>query len=90
MPADITEEVRTRYQQTWAKPGAMTGMINWYQATLRSMGCSKGSPIITMPTLILWGQQDPHLSYKMAPLSVNWRFFPSLRCVQNDAFRFDD
>ncbi len=26
---------------------------------------------IEVPTLVLWGQQDPHISYEMAPLSVN-------------------
>jgi pimeloyl-ACP methyl ester carboxylesterase len=71
MPADFTEEERNRYRQAWAQPGAMTGMINWYRATLRSMGRSKVSSIITVPTLILWGRQDPHLSYEMAPLSVD-------------------
>ncbi len=26
---------------------------------------------IRVPTLVLWGQQDPHISYDMAPLSVD-------------------
>ncbi|MCP4285319.1 MAG: alpha/beta hydrolase, partial [Gammaproteobacteria bacterium] len=26
---------------------------------------------IQVPTLMLWGQQDPHISYEMAPLSID-------------------
>jgi pimeloyl-ACP methyl ester carboxylesterase len=47
------------------------GMINWYRATFRQMGNSAGSPRILPPTLVLWGQQDPHLSYEMAQLSLD-------------------
>ena len=35
------------------------------------MGRSKGSPKITVPALILWWQQDPHISYEMAPISID-------------------
>jgi pimeloyl-ACP methyl ester carboxylesterase len=70
MPDDFTEEARNRYRQAWAQPNAMTSMINWYRASIRQMGTSNLSPRIQAPTLILWGKQDPHLSYEMAPLSV--------------------
>jgi len=71
MPVDFTEEERNRYRQAWGQPGAMTGMINWYRASLRGMGKSVGSNKIQVPTLILWGKQDPHISYEMAALSVD-------------------
>ena len=70
MPDDFTEEERDRYRKAWNQPGAMTGMINWYRATMRRLGQSTVSPKIQVPTLILWGRQDPHISYEMAPLSV--------------------
>jgi pimeloyl-ACP methyl ester carboxylesterase len=71
MPDDFTEEERDRYREAWAVPGAMTGMINWYRASLRSLQGAKGTSQIRVPTLALWGQQDPHISYEMAPLSAD-------------------
>ena len=70
MPDDLKAEERDRYREAWAQPGAMTGMINWYRATLRRSPKARISSIIEAPTLVLWGQRDPHISYEMAPLSV--------------------
>lgn len=71
MPDDFTESKRDRYREAWGQPGAITGMINWYRATMRIMGQSTRSPQIQVSTLVLWGKQDPHISYEMAPLSVD-------------------
>lgn len=77
MPDDFTESERDRYREAWAQPRAMTSMINWYRAALRpsrpggSHPQSTASPEVQVPTLVLWGQQDPHISYEMAALSVN-------------------
>ena len=71
MPDDFTEEDRDRYRTAWSQPGAMTGMINWYRALMRQQSRSMRSLQIQVPTLVLWGQQDPHISYEMAPLSVD-------------------
>jgi pimeloyl-ACP methyl ester carboxylesterase len=71
MPDDFNEEQRDRYRKAWAQPGAMTSMINWYRASLRGSRRSKVPSKIQVPTLVLWGQQDPYLSYEMAPLSVD-------------------
>ena len=70
MPDDLTTKERNRYRKSWAQSNAMTSMINWYRASLRQLGKSSVSSKIQVPTLILWGQQDPHISYEMAPLSV--------------------
>jgi pimeloyl-ACP methyl ester carboxylesterase len=71
LPDDFNEEQRDRYRKAWAQPGAMTSMINWYRASLRGSRRSKMPSKIQVPTLVLWGQQDPYLSYEMAPLSVD-------------------
>jgi pimeloyl-ACP methyl ester carboxylesterase len=71
MPRDLTPAERDRYRQAWAQPGAITAMINWYRASLRHLGRSTASPRIRVPVLVLWGQRDPHLSYEMAPPSVD-------------------
>jgi pimeloyl-ACP methyl ester carboxylesterase len=71
MPTGLSEEERNRYREAWAQPGAMTGMINWYRAMFRRPPKLKRSPRISVPTLVVWGKQDPHLSYGMAPLSAD-------------------
>jgi len=70
MPINLTEKERNRYREAWAQPAAMTGMINWYRASLRQLQSSRKATRIQVPTLVLWGKQDPHISYEMAPLSV--------------------
>jgi len=72
MPKDLTEAERDRYREAWNQPGAMTGMINWYRALLRQGRGTRSVSQIQVPTLILWGQQDPHISYEMAPLSAEF------------------
>jgi pimeloyl-ACP methyl ester carboxylesterase len=71
MPAGLSEEERDHYREAWAQRDAMTGMINWYRSMLRHPPKLTGSPRIPVPTLVVWGKQDPHLSYGMAPLSVD-------------------
>ncbi|MEN8241459.1 MAG: alpha/beta hydrolase [Chloroflexota bacterium] len=72
LPKRLSDEARERYRTAWEQPGAIKAMINWYRASLRSMGKSELSPQIKVPTLILWGKRDPHLSYEMAPLSLEY------------------
>jgi len=71
MPDDFTAKECDRYQKAWAEPGAITSMINWYRASLQQLRKPMAASRIRVPTLVLWGQQDPHLSYEMAPLSVD-------------------
>jgi pimeloyl-ACP methyl ester carboxylesterase len=70
MPDDLTEQERERYRSAWTQPGAITAMLGWYRANFRPSGPSAESPRVRVPTLVLWGQQDPYMSYEMAPLSV--------------------
>ena len=71
MPDDLSEEERNRYREAWGQAGAMTAMINWYRSLMGGSQKRRGSPIIKVPTLVLWGKQDPHISYEMAQLSVD-------------------
>ncbi len=79
MAKGLSEEERNRYRDAWAQENAITSMINWYRAvSIRSSSQESTTSIrITVPTLILWGKQDPHISYEMAQLSEavceNWR-----------------
>ena len=71
LPAHLSEGALARYREAWGQPGAITGMINWYRATFRKTSSTTRAIKIQVPTLLLWGNQDPHLSYEMAPLSFD-------------------
>lgn len=64
-----------QYKQAWKQPGALTAMINWYRAAIRASAPGLASakspaPRITVPTLMLWGEQDGALGKELAPLSI--------------------
>lgn len=48
------------YEQAWQQPGALTGMLNWYRAGVRTIRAAAAAPAVRVhvPTLILWGKQD--------------------------------
>jgi len=83
MPDYFTEQERDRYREAWSQPQAMTSMINWYRALLQQPSKSTGPGNIQVPTLVIWGRQDPHISYEMAPLSVD-------RCGNGRLVTFDE
>lgn len=83
MPDDLSEEERDRYREVFRQDGAITGMINWYRAIMRQRSHSKHSPKIKVPTIILWGKQDPYISYEMALLSVDF-------CEDGQLITFED
>jgi pimeloyl-ACP methyl ester carboxylesterase len=71
------------YKKALAVPSGLTGPLNYYRAALRYPGDLYREPqSVTMPTLVLWGMQDPYLSPALADVE---RWVPELR-VQ----RFDD
>jgi pimeloyl-ACP methyl ester carboxylesterase len=72
MPNYFSEGELNRYREAWKKPGAITGMINWYRATFGSSGSSTSTDTIKPPTLIIWGMKDHYLSHQMAPLSLEY------------------
>jgi len=72
MAKGLSQEQLNRYREAWARPDAMKSMINWYRKMLRTSasGTSK-RPAITVPTLVIWGKLDPHISYEMAQPSAD-------------------
>lgn len=58
-PPDVLEV----YRQNALIPGALTAMINYYRANLKSLG--EVSPPIEIPTLMLWGEEDKALDIKL-------------------------
>lgn len=59
-----------RYRRSWGIPGALTGMINWYRATLRYPGELPKNPRVTVPVLIIWGKLDSFLLPEGAEASL--------------------
>jgi pimeloyl-ACP methyl ester carboxylesterase len=64
--SNFTPEVLDRYARDAQRPGAMTGMINWYRAAFRLRGKLSGPwPTIETPTLIVWGEADTALGVEL-------------------------
>ena len=66
------DEDRRMYLQAWSRPGGLTGGLNWYRAASTvppAAGAPAGSPVaprtfpvIDVPTLVIWGEQDRALT----------------------------
>lgn len=69
LPGSFAQEDLTRYIEAWKQPGAWTGMLNWYRAILRRPPKPLPSPMIEVPTLLIWGKQDAALNWEMAESS---------------------
>ena len=70
----LTDEKKAAYREAWSMPGAVEGMVNWYRSSpltvIPSGSPAKDFPIttemhdkyhISMPHLLLWGEQDTAL-----------------------------
>jgi epoxide hydrolase 4 len=66
----LSEKELNRYRESWSQPGAITTMINWYRSIFPQPAADKLDLKIKVPTLIIWGKQDPHLMWQMAPESA--------------------
>ncbi len=55
----LTEQ-KSEYIKLFSEPGALTAALNWYRAmTLSQQGAAQQSPEISIPTLFMWGSNDP-------------------------------
>jgi len=60
------------YLEAWSRPGGLTGGLNWYRAArvgppspeapARSLVDVARLPVIEVPTLVIWGEQDRALT----------------------------
>jgi epoxide hydrolase 4 len=60
-PGTFSEKDLARYREAWSRPGAWTAMLNWYRAAGRRHARRRAPARVTMPTVILWGDQDRFL-----------------------------
>ncbi len=61
-----TDEDLAVYREAWAQPGALTAMVNWYRAALRTGGQRLPRIRVGVETLVLWGARDRFLGREMA------------------------
>jgi pimeloyl-ACP methyl ester carboxylesterase len=84
-PERFTDEVIAVNQESAARPGALTAMINYYRALLRGGGARRlkelGFPKIETPTLILWGEGDPILPVEMIEDARTWVSDVTIRLI---------
>lgn len=60
------------YREAWSRPGALRAMIHWYRAAFR-FRLPRRSPAqwrVSVPLLILWGDDDAFLGAEMAAESL--------------------
>ena len=69
-PGTFTPIDLARYRHSWKIRGALTGMINWYRAILRTPGELPKNPKVKVPVLIIWGKQDSFLLPEGAEFSL--------------------
>jgi epoxide hydrolase 4 len=67
-PARFRDEDLEVYRANAVRPGGLTAMLNWYRALFRVGGLRRlqdgNTPVITIPTLFLWGDADTALSFR--------------------------
>jgi pimeloyl-ACP methyl ester carboxylesterase len=76
-PDAFTPEDLARYAEAFARPGALTAMIDWYRAILR--GKAVEIRRTEVPVLVLWGENDRHLDRAIATPSAE--LVPNARVV---------
>lgn len=67
-PGTFSDDDIALYRDAWARPGALTGMLNWYRALIQRP--SKPIGPVAAPTRILWGRRDPALASGLAEESA--------------------
>ena len=82
-PGAFTPEDLATYRAAWARPGALTGMLNWYRALRLGAQVPRGSGRVTIPVRLMWGDRDHALEPAMAEASI-------ARCDAGEVFHFPD
>ena len=70
----MDEAMRKQYVEAWSRPGALTGMLNWYRASplvvpapgeaapdALILGMPDDAFRVAMPHLVVWGEADEAL-----------------------------
>lgn len=60
-----TEEELNEYVKAYTQPGGLTGIINYYRATIQKPVSIKAEKPLPMPVLMLWGEHDKALGKEL-------------------------
>lgn len=73
-PGAFTDEDIARYVEALARPGALTGAINYYRALMRQNLKRFTAQLrrIEAPVLVIWGEQDSFLGRELAEPDPEW------------------
>ena len=63
--AAFPRDVLDHYRRAAAVPGALTAMINYYRANLGLLTAPAPTPMIEVPCLMVWGEQDTALGLEL-------------------------
>ncbi|MGM0605820.1 MAG: alpha/beta fold hydrolase [Halobacteriota archaeon] len=69
-PGTFSETDFDYYRTAWSQPGAFEAMIHWYRAIARYRPAVE-DPIVHVPTMVVWGDDDAFLKPSMAFESVD-------------------
>ena len=69
-PGAFSDDDMAEYRRAWARPGAMTAMLNWYRALAQRPMADWPEPRVVVPTTIIWGLKDFALRGVMAAESA--------------------
>lgn len=68
-------ELLARYREQWRNPGAIRMPLAWYRALFRGSLNREALAMrqkVKVPTLVVWGEQDPAFARGTAEASVRW------------------
>ena len=81
-PGTFQPDDLERYRKTWAQPGALTAILNWYRALPLHPRAFRAERI-TVPVRVIWGDRDPGLQRGVAEASL-------ALCERGEAFHLPD
>jgi pimeloyl-ACP methyl ester carboxylesterase len=65
----LSDEDLDRYVEVFARPGSLTAGLNWYRANVPPASFLSERrpelPLITCPSMLLWGLDDAYLSFEL-------------------------
>ncbi len=70
--AAFPDEVLDFYREAMSKPGAMTASINYYRQLKWSLNHNWQQMRLSMPTLLIWGEQDTALGISLTEGLEQW------------------
>ncbi|MEO5690554.1 MAG: alpha/beta fold hydrolase [Burkholderiaceae bacterium] len=69
-PGTFTADDLATYRAAWARPGALTGMLNWYRALRLGRQLPQAPGPVSIPVRLMWGDKDQALEPGMADASI--------------------